>query len=116
MTYTNVSPTRLTTSPVALSTNIKQVYTCPASTSIKITAATATNTTSSPTSITVYLVSAGSSPQVANQVVSGQTISANGSYAISELLNHILHPGDSLYGLVPTSGAVNLNISGVAFN
>jgi hypothetical protein len=110
-----------TTSPVhmaatQLTTAAKLLYTCPANSYIKISAATLTNTSGASSNATLHYVPAGGTPAVGTQVVSGQAVNSNGSYNAQELVNHILHPGDQIWGSAGSGQSINANISGIQFS
>jgi hypothetical protein len=114
MGLTTVTPAHLTNSQ--LTTAPKLLYTCPANTFVKITAATCTNILGQASSVTLHYVPAGGVTSTATQVVSGSSVAGNSSYNAQELVNHILTPGDQIWGNTGTGGSINTNISGVQFS
>lgn len=114
MALTTTSPVHMAST--SLSTTAKLLYTCPANTYVKVSAATLTNTSGSSTQATLHYVPAGGAPNTDTHIVSGQSVSSNGSYNATELVNHILHPGDQIWGSSSNGQALNANISGVQFS
>ena len=116
-TLTTLTPVRLTAAaPQQLGNTVRLLYTCPANTYAKVSATTLSNTSAVPVSATLHLVPAGSSPSVQTQIISNQNIAGNSTYIGSELNNHILHPGDQLWGLSSVPNALNVTISGSHFS
>jgi len=112
MAITTIQPLRLE-EPIQLSTSATSVYTCPANSYVKISAATCSNVTGTAATITFNLVPSGGAVSTSNQVITVQNVAATGSYVMVELLNQILNPGDSIFGLSSTASAINFTLSGM---
>jgi hypothetical protein len=110
---TNVTPIRLTkNSQGQLTQAPNNLYTSPVASYTKIQAVTCSNITSSPVTITLHIVPSGGSLTSGTQVVTNQTVPANGSYIANELLNHILHPGDQIFASASSGKSINITMSG----
>lgn len=73
-----------------------------------------TNTNNAPVSITVYVVRSGQTAVTADEVISGQVLSAGQTYPSPELSFMVLNPGDSIWALASVAGVVNAVASGFA--
>jgi hypothetical protein len=108
-----VTPLRLTAGTQnQLATSPRLLYVCPANTYVKISAATLSNAAGANTTATLHLVPAGGQAGPTTQITPGQSVSAGATYVASELNNHILQPGDSIWGSASNPSAINVHISG----
>jgi hypothetical protein len=108
-----VTPLRLTAGTQnQLATTPRQLYVCPPNTYVKISATTLSNASATAASATLHLVPAGGQPSTATQITPGQSINAGATYVATELNNHILQPGDSIWGSADLTSAINVHISG----
>lgn len=115
MSLTNVTPIRLSTG-IQLGTGDTLLFTCPAASYVKVSAAVLSNITSIAATATLNIVAAGSAVSASNQVVSLQPVTANSSYQASEFINQTLTPGDMLYGKASLAGTINFSASGALFS
>lgn len=91
-------------------------YTGPASSAVKITSATLTNTTASAVTVSVSVVKTGGTAGNANRVVSGYSLAAGDSAVLLELIGVFLGPGDLISAIAGTASAVAFVLSGVVFS
>lgn len=91
-----------------LGTTAIELYKAPANTVARLSSVTFTNQSNSDAvAISVYLVRAGSSMGLQNRVVAPYVLDAEEAWTCPHL-NHNLNPGDAIYGLADTSGAVSV--------
>ena len=108
-----ITPLRLTAGTQnQLGTSPRLLYVCPANTYVKISAATLSNAAAISTAATLHLVPAGGQPSTSTQITPGQSVSPGASYVATELNNHILQPGDSIWGSASNPSSINVHISG----
>lgn len=79
----------------------------------KIEAATATNSSATDATVTVYAVKSGGTPGASNTVVSAQRVRPGDSYLLPELRGQTLEPGDGVYAVASVASAIVLRISGL---
>jgi hypothetical protein len=106
------SPVRLV-SPSLLTTTAALLYQGTAD--MNLTAASCTNTSGSPATLTMYFVPRGAVPGPANQVFT-QSIPANSTVTLSSLLfggGPVLLAGESIQASASTADVLTLLISGV---
>lgn len=97
---------------VELGTTSTLIYT-QASVSAQIFAATVTNVTGSPATLTVRVIdSAGANTDANAQIIVGRAIAANTTVGISELVGHTIDAGQSVEALAGTASALVLWLSG----
>lgn len=87
-------------------------YTALANVSAEIGAATATNVTGAPRTVTVYLVASGGTAGATNTVVQTRSIPANSSVQLWELIGQKVPTGATIQALADAGAAVNLTIGG----
>lgn len=87
-------------------------YTAPANTKADISAMTATNTTGTARTITIYLVPSGGAAGAASTLVSVMVIPANKTMVINAAIGQKLEPGDFIQALADAGSAVTLIASG----
>lgn len=90
-------------------------YTCPASSSAKLAAATVVNTSAAPATVALSIVKSGGAAGAANRVATF-TLAAGDSNTVSELAGHFLGPGDFVSAIAGTAAAITLVLSGVVFS
>ena len=73
---------------------------------------TVCNTTGSVATLTLDIVVAAGSAGVTQRIISARSIAAGETYNCSEMVGHILNPGDSIQGLSGTASALTIRISG----
>lgn len=91
-------------------------YTCPASSSVKILGATITNGYAGAVTVSLSLVKSGGVAGAGNRVLASYSIASGDSVILSELVGHMLGPGDFVSGIAGTASAVVLTVSGVVFS
>lgn len=69
--------------------------------------------TSTPRSVTVYVVASAGSATAANQIITAKVLQPGEAYVSPELAGLELIAGDQLYALADTASKVNLTISGI---
>lgn len=106
-----ITPKCLAESQYALN-SASSVYTAPTATVTIIDKFTATNTTSSAATITVYLVPTGNSAGTSNAIVSALSIGGNTVTDLTQLQNQILNAGDFISVVSNTSSAIVVRASG----
>ena len=87
------------------------VYTCPANTQGRILKATATNDTSTATTITAYLVPPGGAAGAANMVINAKAIGPNEDVDLDALIGQVLDTGDFISMLAGVADQVTVAIS-----
>lgn len=73
---------------------------------------TATNTTASNATLTVYLVPSGGSSGASNAIISARTISPGECYTCPEIVGKGLELGSSIVTLAGTASAITIHASG----
>jgi hypothetical protein len=94
-------------------------YTCPASSSVAIDAATVANSSGAACEVFVSLVRSGGTAGNANRIaiLAGTgALQAGDSTVLSELEGHKLGPGDFISAIAQTASAVSLVISGTVLS
>jgi hypothetical protein len=71
-------------------------YTAPSSTRAVIKSATLANATGAPVTAVVYIVPAAGTAGAANTFIAGQVVAAGATYTCPELINHVIHPCETL--------------------
>ena len=97
--------------PVRLTAAAAIIYTAPTNFRGTVKQLTATNTTATARTITVYRVPSGGSPSTTNTVISAETIppSGNGNKSLADrFANQVLNPGDTLQALCSAADAVSM--------
>lgn len=94
---------------VALGTTPAALYTVPAGKTAWVKNAVLTNTSVSPTQITVSITRAGGAPVI---IIAARTLAAGEAYIARELVGS-LNPGDAINAAAGASGVVNAFISGL---
>lgn len=89
------------------------LYTCPTQVRTRILAATATNDTTTGTTFTLHIVNSGGSADATNIKVNAQALTSSQAYTVSEIIGHVLTPGQTLQGLAADASQVSLLVSGV---
>lgn len=80
----------------ALATSVTLYYTAPALTRTVLKKLTVCNSTVTASSLTVYLVPNGGSPDITNIITAARPVAAGQTYEAYEAENQVLMPGDSL--------------------
>ncbi len=96
--------------PAATNTTLS---TCPANTRQRVLAATVTNDGTTARYITFHLVPSGGSAGDTNIILNQKVIGSRESYNISELIGHILDPGDFISAIAEAASELTVHISGV---
>lgn len=76
-----------------------------------IEAATVTNSDTVTRTVTVHFVNSGDSADATNLIVDGQSLVADASAVLDELIGHVMAPGDSIQALSDVADKVNVQIS-----
>lgn len=109
----SVLPKRLIGKQVT-ATATETSYTAPLGTRVRITAATVCNSdAATPYDLTVYKFASGGAAGADTAILNTKTIAAKDTYIISELLGHVLEPGDVIQAIASTTLKLNLFVSGV---
>ena len=87
-------------------------YTAPANSLTTISAASVTNTTATPQTVTVYLVPAAGAPGVGNVVCSGRVVAPGETFNIGGAIGQTLAAGGTLQALSDAATALTLVASG----
>lgn len=87
-------------------------YTAPAGTRTLIDKFTATNTSGLAVTLTVNLVTSGSTAQSLNIISSAKSLAAGEVFTFPELVGHVLQPGDFISTLAGTVNSINIRASG----
>lgn len=88
------------------------IYTADASLEFAvIEAATVTNSDTVTRTITMHFVNSGGSADATNIIVDGQSLVADASAVLDELIGHVMAPGDSVQTLSDLADKVNVQIS-----
>lgn len=87
-------------------------YTAPANSLVTISAASVTNTTATPQSLTVYLVPASGAPGVGNVVCSGRIVAPGETFNVPGCIGQTLAAGGTLQALSDAAAALTLVASG----
>lgn len=90
-------------------------YTCPASSAVKLAAATITNMTGASVTVSVSIVKAGGTAGATNRVATF-TLTAGDSTVLSEVAGHFLGPGDFISAIAGSANAASFVLSGVVFS
>lgn len=96
---------------VAITGSAATYYTAPTGNRVTIKSASVTNTTAGVVALTLYRVPSGGAAGATNTVVSARSIAVNETYNCPELVNKVLHAGDTIQALglnlsLDVSGAV----------
>lgn len=94
-------------------TSFTTLYTVPASTDVKITSIVLCNTSASPATATLSVVTAAGTAGVTNEIVSAMPIGANSTVILDTSL--YMSAADFIAGLQGTAGAVTVTISGETY-
>lgn len=94
-------------------TSVGTLYTVPASTDVKITSIVLCNTTTSPATVTLSVVTAAGTAGVTNQIASALSINANQLIVLDVPV--YMSAADFIAGLQGTSSAVTVTISGETY-
>ena len=81
---------------VALTGSAATYYTAPTGARTTVKSASVTNTTGGNISLTLYRVPSGGTAAATNTVISARTISGGETYNCPELVNKVLHAGDTI--------------------
>lgn len=96
----------------ALGTGVSAIYTVPANTTTRITAASFCNTTDNARTVTVHLVKAGESPSAANMVINQYVVGPRETWT-SPHLSQVLSAGDTIQAAADVANALVPYVSGV---
>lgn len=107
-----INPKRLVEGTVLTASAVTQ-YTAPGLTKTVIKKVTATNTTSSAQTVTLYLIPSGGTAGAANTNTIVQTIPANSGLELYLAENHVLEPGDFIQALASATASITLMASGI---
>lgn len=94
---------------VALTGSAATYYTAPAGNRVTIKSASVTNTTGGVVSLTLYRVPSGGTAGATNTVISARSVAVNETYNCPELVNKVLHAGDTIQAL---GLSLSLDVSG----
>lgn len=87
-------------------------YTAPANSLATISAASVTNTTATPQTVTVYLVPAAGTAGVGNVVCSGRIVASGETFNVSGCIGQTLAAGGMIQALSDAATALTLVASG----
>ncbi len=88
------------------------IYTAGASLAFAvIEAATVTNSDTVTRTITIHFVNSGDSAVATNLIVDGESLVADASAVLDELIGHVMAPGDAVFALSDLADKVNVQIS-----
>jgi len=112
ITAVSISPQVLVSQQLA--TSEAAVYTCAASTSVKVAQASLCNTTASAVTVYLSLVQTGGTVgDGTHRVISGYTLAAYDTLPLKDYIGGaMLGPGDKIAGYASTATAVDLVITG----
>ena len=96
---------------IELTTSAQAIYTAPAGTKAQITACDVFEKTGVNKTVTVYIVKSGDSTGTAATAVWTKTVNASDALQITNLIGHVLRPGDAVHMLASANSAVNVRIS-----
>lgn len=94
--------------PVALT----DVYDVPLSTTVIIDKFTAANVGSVDATLTVHLVTAATSVNPGNRVLSDRTIAPGQTYLVPEAIGHVLEASGSIYMICSSANTLAVRVSG----
>lgn len=95
-----------------LTTSAATYYTCPTLTRCRIAAFTATNTSGSAATVTVYLVPSGDSAADTNIVAKAISLAASETKSISGAIGQVIESGGTLQALASAGTAIGIVVSG----
>lgn len=107
-----ITPKRLVEGTVLTAAAVTQ-YTAPGLTKTVIKKVTATNTTGTAQSVTLYLIPSGGSAGAASTNTIVQTVPANSGLELYLAENHVLEAGDFIQALASAVSSITLMASGV---
>lgn len=96
-----------------LTTSVANYYSAPAASKAQIQALTLTNTSGSPATATIHLVTSGGSATEANRVLSAKAVAAGDSYKVIEAIGHWLEPGGAIWAKASAGTSISLVASGI---
>ena len=99
--------------PAQYLTNTVAIYYTSSNIKTRIDKATFTNNDNTSHTISVYLVPNGASPNASNLITNRRSISAGITWLGTDLIGHILGPGDSIQALADTTNVVAFAAAGV---
>lgn len=108
----------MATSPVVLDegtvlpTSAAAQYTCPANSTVRISAYNLVNYTGTAATYTIHLVESGGSADSSNMIESAVSLGANTSKQISAAIGQVLVAGDSIQAFSGTATAISQRVSG----
>ena len=88
------------------------LYTAPANTRTIIDKMTVTNTTGGALTVTVFLVPSGGAANAGTTVISAQSVASNSTILCSEVVGHILNPGDAIVAIASAAASLTGRASG----
>jgi hypothetical protein len=91
-------------------------YTGPASSAVKLAAASLCNTSGSAVTVSLSVLKSGQTADGTHRVISSYSLAAGDSTVLSELEGHFLGPGDFISAIAGTASAVTFVLSGVVFS
>ena len=88
------------------------LYTCPAGTAARVMKCTATNDTTTVTTITVHKVESGGAVDVDRAIINGRNLGSNETYECPEIVGQVLDAGDFISAIagVATQILVSLDV------
>jgi len=89
-----------------LAATVATLYTCPANTTARVLKSTATNDTTTPDTVTFYLVPSGGTAGVTNLILNTKAIGNKETYECPEVVGQILEAGDTIQGLAGTADQI----------
>lgn len=91
------------------------LYTSPAGVHTVLKKATFTNVSGGAVAFGIHRTASGGTPSAADQIITGQSLSANQCYIAQELGNVVLAPGDSIQGAAASATSITYMLNGYTF-
>lgn len=88
-------------------------YTAPTGTTAVIKRAVFSNTTASPQTITVNVVTSGGTASAANQIINARTIAPGETYVSPELAGMVISPAETVQAVSSAGAAITFMASGI---
>ena len=100
------------TAGAVVGASVVTLYTAPALTHAKVTAAVFTNPTGAPTALTIQVSRTGGTTLT---LISAMPLSAGQAYPSPELSGLVLNPGDTVTAQATVAASINVQMSGLTF-
>ena len=86
------------------------LYTCPAGTQARVLKCTATNDTTTVTTLTVYKVPSGGTAGVTNLILNEKSIASKATYECFEVNGQVLDAGDFIQALAGVADQITVSL------